>query len=208
MYKQTEEIMITKVIPTAIPNAAKEVMQWMLCIYKTNFKWNLCVPIPIMHHRLPNPKEKRQQWIFTFSTQKKQTVVLIFDDAIANLWLPRTTPTWNCSTSIPSIHPYEVSPDLLNLWLHSMFISPLELSWEIRWCTTATQSEVDLSKKVQVMQTPVEVDWISYSIIIPRLLSGVSVEKVHLHTWTSHNVACTCAYFVAFVRPCTLSVVR
>ena len=52
------------------------------------------------------------------------------------------------------VSPDAVSPDLFNLWLDSMLISPLELSWEIRWCTTATQSVTELSRKVQVMQTP------------------------------------------------------
>ena len=66
--------------------------------------------------------------------------------------LPPITPTWYCSRLTPSIHPYAVSPDLVNLWLDSMFISPLELSWEIRWCTTATQSVIELSRKVQVTQ--------------------------------------------------------
>ena len=76
---------------------------------------------------------------------------------------PTTTPTRYSVRLTPSIHPYAVSPDLLNLWLDSMFISPLELSWEIRWCTTATQSVIELSwEKVQVMQTWVEVAWSLY----------------------------------------------
>ena len=70
---------------------------------------------------------------------------------------PPTTPTWYLSRLTPSIHPYAVSPDLLNLWLDSMFISPLELSWDIRWCTTATQLDVLGSIKVQRTHTLAEV---------------------------------------------------
>ena len=83
--------------------------------------------------------------------------------AIAIDLLPPITPTWYCSRLTPSIHPYAVSPDLVNLWLDSMFISPLELSWEICWCTTATQSVAELSRKVQVMQTLEDVLIRSYS---------------------------------------------
>ena len=73
------------------------------------------------------------------------------------------TPIWWSVRLTPSIHPYAVSPDLLNLWLDSMFISPLEVSWEIRWCTTATQPVELLSRKVQLTQIPVEVGWSWYS---------------------------------------------
>ena len=68
--------------------------------------------------------------------------------------IPPTTRTWFWVKLTPSIHPYAVSPDLMNLWLDSMFISPLKLSWEIRLCTTATQLVIELSRKVQVTQTP------------------------------------------------------
>ena len=84
--------------------------------------------------------------------------------------LPPITPTWYCSRLTPSIHPYAVSPDLVNLWLDSMFISPvLELSWEICWCTTITQlfRVSSISLKVHLTQTadlePLE--WTSYSIV-------------------------------------------
>ena len=82
-------------------------------------------------------------------------IILPICDLIVDISVASITPTWFWVKFTPSIHPYAVSPDLLNLWLDSMFISPLdlELSWEIRWCTTATQSVAELSRNIQVIQT-------------------------------------------------------
>ena len=98
------------------------------------------------------------QSIFFYIPSKLTTLIVV-----GTTFLPPTTLTWYCSRLTPSIHPYAVSPDLLNLWLDSMFISPLELSWDIRWCTIATQSVIVSSRKVQLMQTPVDKGWSLYS---------------------------------------------
>ena len=104
-------------------------------------------------------------------------------DSVAALIIPwPITPTWYCSRLTPSIQPDAVSPDLINLWLDSMFISPLELSWEIRWCTTATQSLVELSRKVQLTQRPAGVDWMEYVRGEDGCSSVLSVSNTHQYT--------------------------
>ena len=47
--------MITKVIPTAITSATTKVSECCAFITQTSMK----SPIPIMHHRLHNPKKKK-----------------------------------------------------------------------------------------------------------------------------------------------------
>ena len=75
-----------------------------------------------------------------------------------------TTPIWY-SIRFVWIHPCAVSPDLVNLWLDSMFISPLELSWEICWCSTTRQLVGVLLINIQVTQAWVEFECKSYIIV-------------------------------------------
>ena len=139
-----------------------------------------------------------------------QSVIIVslsVGDADDCFLLPPITPIWYCSMSTPSIHPYAVSPDLLNLWLDSMFISPLEPSLDIRWCTIATQSVAELSRKVQLIQTPADVaprlysmenDWLLFSICeFTHSINNVKLTIVIYH-WRE--------YFVVLWQLCWMAV--